>query len=107
MEGVELKIAPSAENGFDQAKRWLPHVVFMDINLPGMNGDEALAYFKSLNDLQTLKTQFYAMSANAEDSQIEQSKRLGFDGYITKPFDIKTIQELISVLQAQFAANPK
>lgn len=107
MEGVELKIAPSAENGFDQAKRWLPHVVFMDINLPGMNGDEALAYFKSLNDLQALKTQFYAMSANAEDSQIEHSKRLGFDGYITKPFDIKTIQELISALQGQFAANPK
>ncbi len=99
MDGVELKIAPSAENGIDQAKRWLPHVVFMDINLPGMNGDEALAHLKSQHDLQTLNTQFYAMSANAEDSQIEQSKRLGFDGYITKPFEIKTIYELISGLQ--------
>lgn len=107
IEGAELKISPSVENGIDQAKRWLPHVVFIDINLPGINGDEALAHFKSLSDLQALNTKFYAMSANAEDSQIEQSKRLGFDGYITKPFEIKTIQQLISNMQVAFTASQK
>ncbi|MEA3404869.1 MAG: ATP-binding protein [Pseudomonadota bacterium] len=95
IEGAELKISPTAENGIEQARTFQPHIMFIDINLPGMDGDEALTYLKALPELQKMGTRFYALSANVMMNQIQKGLDAGFDDYLTKPIDVQKIIALI------------
>lgn len=92
---LEFKIAPSAENGLDVANRWAPNLVMLDSNLPGANGDQALALFKSMPSLQRNNTQFYALIEHETPQPADGLIKLGFDGYITKPFELEDISKLI------------
>lgn len=95
VEGVELSLAPDAEQGLEMAETLLPDVMFIDINLPGMNGDELLPILKRSVALQKKGTVFYALTANAMMLDVERGKRVGFDDYLTKPINIK---EIIAIL---------
>ncbi|WP_028486464.1 response regulator [Thiomicrorhabdus chilensis] len=77
------------------AETLLPDVMFIDINLPGMNGDELLPILKRSVALQKKGTVFYALTANAMMLDVERGKRVGFDDYLTKPINIK---EIIAIL---------
>jgi CheY-like chemotaxis protein len=91
IDNVELRIAPSAENGLQQAKAWLPPLILLDINLPGMNGDEAIAHFKALPGYQQTPPTVFAITANVLAHQVAQYVELGFDQVIAKPFDLQNI----------------
>jgi len=95
MQGVELKISPTAEDGIEQASAFQPHIMFVDINLPGMDGDEALGYLKEQDVLKQMGTKFYALSANVMAQQIQKGMDAGFEKYLTKPINVKEIIELI------------
>ena len=96
MQGVELKISPTAEDGIEQAPVFKPHIMFVDINLPGMDGDEALGYLKEQEALKQMGTRFYALSANVMAQQIQKGMDAGFEKYLTKPINVK---EIISLIQ--------
>ena len=96
MQGVELKISPTAEDGIEQASVFKPHIMFVDINLPGMDGDEALGYLKEQEALKQMGTRFYALSANVMAQQIQKGMDAGFEKYLTKPINVK---EIISLIQ--------
>lgn len=100
LEDVDLKISPTAEDGIDQAPSYLPHIMFIDINLPGMDGDEALIYLKELEPLQKMGTKFYALSANVMENQVAKGMDAGFDKYLTKPINIAEVIELIEAAKA-------
>ena len=99
VDGIEMRIAPSAENGLEQARQWLPHLVLMDINLPGMNGDEAITYFKGLEGYKETPPAVYAVTANALEEQLIHYHKLGFDAVIAKPFDLHEIIQKIEALR--------
>ena len=103
IEGVELRIAPSAENGLQQAKDWLPHLILLDINLPGMNGDESIGHFKALPNYEnTGYPVIYAVTANVLDGQIQKYQSLGFDEVIAKPFELAEIIERVKSVKKTF-----
>ena len=58
----------------------------MDINLPGMNGIEAMNILR--NDPATLHIPVIAISANAMLRDIEKGLQAGFFSYLTKPIKI-------------------
>lgn len=95
IEGIELRIAPSAENGLQQAKGWLPQLILLDINLPGMNGDEAYQHFRDIPGYQANSPLIYAVTANVLEHQIAHYNELGFDQIIAKPFDLPEVVKMI------------
>ncbi|BBP02096.1 ATP-binding protein [Sulfuriferula nivalis] len=94
--------------GITLAREHLPDVILMDINLPGMNGYEALAILRS--DPATKHIPVIAISANAMRHDIDKGSNAGFFYYLTKPIKI---DELMAVLNNALALaecesiNPK
>jgi PAS domain S-box-containing protein len=96
IEGVTLLSADNAELGLLIAEQRKPDMIIMDINLPGMNGFEALERLKS--HTRTSAIPVVALSANATAQDIAKGAQSGFFRYLTKPVDV--VQLLDTVREA-------
>jgi CheY-like chemotaxis protein len=67
----------------------------MDIQMPEIDGTQALALLRELNDLN-VNTPVVAFTANAEVNEIEHYKRLGFADVLTKPITPAKLQLFIA-----------
>ncbi|HEU4374761.1 MAG TPA: PAS domain S-box protein, partial [Telluria sp.] len=80
---LKLLTAVDGHLGIELARAYLPDVILMDINLPGISGYGAL---KILNDdPATAHIPVLALSANAVPRDIEKGLEAGFFRYLTKP----------------------
>ena len=86
--------ARTAEEGIDIAIRMLPELILMDINLPGMDGYEALKILRSTSVTRHIPV--IAVSAYAMQENILQGLAAGFDAYITKPVNMQMLAATIS-----------
>ncbi|MBF0248579.1 MAG: response regulator [Alphaproteobacteria bacterium] len=97
--GIELKVAHTAELGIVLIHDVMPDLVLMDINLPGMNGIEALGVLRA--DPATAGIPVIAISAAAMHADVAKGKAAGFEAYLTKPFNIPemlaTIEGMLKV----------
>ena len=78
--------APDARLGIAMARAHLPAVILMDINLPGMSGNEAMAILRA--DPAMAAIPVIALSANAMPQDIARSMAQGFSRYLTKPINV-------------------
>ncbi len=90
---LRLLTAINGRDGVTLARKALPDVILMDINLPGMSGTEALRILKA--DTLTANIPILALSANAMTADIKIGLAAGFARYLTKPIKI---DELIHAL---------
>lgn len=97
---LELLEAATAEEGIELVRAQLPLLVLMDINLPGMNGFEALKVLSE--DPRTAGIPVVAISANAMKGDAQKGLDAGFVAYLTKPLDISS---LLSTLDKVLAAT--
>ncbi|HOV07745.1 MAG TPA: response regulator [Spirochaetota bacterium] len=72
-------------------------VVFMDIQMPVMNGIEALENIKNLPDSKN-RPKVVAVTAYAMPGDQEKFLQAGFDDYISKPIDMELIEEALDRL---------
>jgi len=86
--------AEDGRTGVEMALKHQPHLILMDIALPGMNGIEALIEIR--NDEKLEFVPIIAVSASAMKGDREDFIALGFDSYISKPIDNKTFQTIIA-----------
>ncbi|SEP93934.1 hypothetical protein SAMN05421693_11167 [Ectothiorhodospira magna] len=93
---IHLLMAEDAETGIALARQHQPTVVLMDINLPGMNGYDALGELKT--HPETAHLPVIAISANAMKGDQERGRQAGFDHYLTKPLDIPLLMEILDTL---------
>ncbi|NHZ43181.1 PAS domain S-box protein [Massilia aquatica] len=99
---LALITAPSAELGIALAQSYLPHVILMDINLPGMDGHEAQRLLR--DDPRTAHIPVIALSANAMERDVKRSIAAGFFAYLTKPIDIDAFTAAVDRALAPAAA---
>lgn len=93
IDDTHLLIAYNAEQGIDLARQELPHLILMDINLPGMNGVQALKMLK--NSDATNHIPVIAVTSAAMPNEIESGLKAGFNDYITKPLDVTRLVKVI------------
>jgi CheY-like chemotaxis protein len=91
---VDLVTAPTAEIGIEVVRARQPHVVIMDINLPGMSGFEATRRLHEWPETQHIPV--VALSAAAMVRDKTRVSGAGFYRYLTKPVKV---DELVSVLE--------
>ncbi|MHB1374163.1 MAG: ATP-binding protein [Thauera sp.] len=84
--GCELNCVPSAELGIELASSAPPHLILMDIDLPGMSGFQAQRIL-ARNPL-TAHVPVLAVSAGASAGDIRRAREAGFVDYLTKPLDL-------------------
>ncbi len=85
--GYRTLEAETAEAGIALAAAHHPDLILLDIQLPGIDGMEALRRLKSVPD--TAATPVVALTAYAMPRDRERLTYAGFDGYMTKPISIK------------------
>jgi PAS domain S-box-containing protein len=98
-ENIELVVAPTAEMGVELALSRKPDAVIMDINLPGMDGFEALAVLRA--DPATAPIPVLALTASASERERERGLRAGFRYYLTKPVNVDEFVEALSAVLGQ------
>ena len=92
----------TAENGLEVVDRFLNgsfDVILMDLEMPGISGIEAARQIRAKEKASSIKTPVYtpiiAMTAHDEETEKTACLVVGMDGFITKPINIKTINEMI------------
>ncbi|MBW8368982.1 MAG: response regulator [Arenimonas sp.] len=97
-----LLTATDGESGVAMARAALPHVVLMDVSLPGISGTEAMKILA--RDPATTHIPVVALSANATAIDVERGLQTGFFRYLTKPIKI---DELMATLATalEFSAS--
>ncbi|MFT5716572.1 MAG: PAS domain S-box-containing protein [Oleiphilaceae bacterium] len=86
--------AENGKLGIETAKKYIPTIILLDINLPDMNGFEVLKALKMFD--QTKDIPVIAVSANAFPEDINCALKQGFDDYITKPFEYNQLAAKVS-----------
>ena len=79
--------------GLDLAREHQPDLIFLDLNLPDMTGDEVLRRLKSDPTMQAIPV--IMVSADAMGDRIEQLIELGAVGYLTKPYKLAEFLRMI------------
>ncbi len=85
--GYQTLEAENAEEGIRLAQESRPALILMDIQLPGMNGIEALGRLRA--DPRTKKIPVIAVTASAMTHDRQKIMAAGFDGYQSKPINVK------------------
>ena len=98
---LRLLSAATGDLGVEYAKAYLPNVILMDINLPGMSGIQAMRILHA--NPTTAHIPIVALSANAVPRDIEKGLAAGFFNYITKPIKVS---EFMEALDAALALSP-
>ncbi len=91
---IKLLTAVDGTLGIELARRTLPDVILMDINLPGISGIDALKILQQ--DPLTCKIPVVALSANAMLRDIKLGIDLGFFRYLTKPIKVNEFMETLN-----------
>jgi two-component system cell cycle response regulator DivK len=86
-KGFETMEAGTAEEGIKLALERTPDLVLMDIQLPGMNGMEALKVLRA--EPSTAKVPVVAITASVMTQDRQQIMDTGFDGFIEKPINLR------------------
>jgi CheY-like chemotaxis protein len=76
----------------------LPDMIFLDINMPEMNGWQCLSMLKGSTRTKDIPVLIYSTSSHSRDKQT--ATELGATAFITKPPDYKTLRKILSSVAA-------
>ncbi|WP_353258713.1 GAF domain-containing protein [Prochlorothrix hollandica] len=110
---VEVEEAIHGREALEQWKRWHPHLILMDMQMPHMDGYAATRRIRAWEARQSAQARtrkhrratdpkipvpIIALTANAFAEQQEQMLEVGCDAVITKPFKVETLYQQIGFL---------
>ena len=92
LKGHEVTGLPGGEGLLDAIERGSPELVLMDIQLPGKDGFTLL---QEIRNSPHAGVRVIALTAHAMTGDRERALDAGFDGYITKPIDIRNFPDQV------------
>jgi CheY-like chemotaxis protein len=98
-KGYEVIEAETGEDGVRLATERRPRLILMDIQLPGIDGIEALRRLRA--DDATRAIPVIAVTASALDRDRQKIMAAGFDGYQAKPLDVKGFMAAVDAVFAR------
>jgi two-component system, cell cycle response regulator DivK len=93
VKGYATAEAGTAEDGIAIARERMPDLILMDIQLPGMNGIEAIGVLRA--DPATARIPVVAVTASVMPQDRNQITEAGFDGYVGKPINLKEFLDTV------------
>ena len=92
-EGYDVRTAADAEEAIVLLRTSRPHVILMDLQLPGMDGLQLTRQLKA--DRATRGIRIIALTAYAMKGDEEKAFAAGCDGYVSKPIDTGRLPEIV------------
>ena len=94
--GYRVLAAGDAERGIELAREEAPDLILMDVQLPGIDGVEALGRLRG--DPATAAIPVAALTALAMKEDRERFLAAGFDGYLEKPVSVPALPGQVAAL---------
>jgi CheY-like chemotaxis protein len=91
--GYDVAEARSGEEGVELAASRIPDLILMDLQLPGIDGVEALRLIRA--NPATRSVPVVAVTAFAMESDRNRALLAGFDGYVEKPISVRALPSQI------------
>jgi signal transduction histidine kinase/ActR/RegA family two-component response regulator len=98
LEGHEVSVACEGAEALRRASEFKPHVILLDIGLPGMDGYEIARRFRA--DPSTSSSVIIAVTGYSHDEARAQSKEAGFDQHLVKPVNPSALLRSIALLES-------
>lgn len=92
--GLEVFEATNGKEAVTQWRQWKPHVIYMDIRMPILNGCEATQQIRSAANGE--KPIIIALTADTTDSSRQLAFAAGCDDYMSKPFQLKVLLDKLA-----------
>ncbi len=93
-EGYQVRQCESGVEALSVMNEWSPHLVLLDVNMPGLNGLETLARLRVRDEYVSV----IFVSADCLRDDVIRGLDAGADDYVCKPFDV---MELMSRVRSQ------
>ena len=93
--GHPVEIASDGPSAIETARRLRPHIIFMDLRMPGMDGVEIARVLRA----EGLGTHIIAATAYRSELEHARTVDAGFDAHVIKPIEGASLQELLTSLR--------
>ncbi|HEY7043372.1 MAG TPA: response regulator [Nocardioidaceae bacterium] len=91
--GYDVIEAETGERGVELAVDHIPDLVLMDLQLPGIDGTEALRRLRELPGMEHVPV--VAVTAFAMQADRDRAFASGFDGFVEKPLSVRALPEQV------------
>ncbi len=95
---LEVRVASSGEEAVAEVLRERPHLVLLDVSMPGIDGPGALAALQALPG-EPVPVVFF--TATSSDVEVARLRALGAIGVVAKPFDIADLPRRVRAILAE------
>jgi len=96
MGGFNVRICSSGEEALTVAPVFVPHLILLDVMMPGMDGLATFRALRTLPGLQGVPVVF--MTARVQSHEVDDYRQQGATGVISKPFDPMTLADQVRML---------
>lgn len=90
-DGYTVRIADSGEKALDLLENETIYVMFIDLNMPGMDGIELCREIKKNSSLTVL----FAITGYSSLFELAECREAGFEDYFKKPVEISILREVV------------
>ncbi|CAD0227923.1 Two-component hybrid sensor and regulator (modular protein) [Planktothrix agardhii] len=100
-KGYQIILAKNGQEAIDQAKLYKPDLILMDIQMPVMDGLEAIQRIREDSDRKLANIPIIALTALAMTSDKQKCLEAGANDYLTKPVKLSQLTSTIQQILAQ------
>ena len=93
--GVQAEVAYGARTGMIMLQQNTPDVIFLDINMPGVDGFEVMAYFRRLPQLKDVPV--IIITSDDQPETALKAKTTGVLSLIVKPASVENIENALRI----------
>jgi signal transduction histidine kinase/CheY-like chemotaxis protein len=94
-QGYGARIVSSGFEAIQAVEEQAFDLIFMDVQMPGMDGLEATASIRKLDEAVGRRSYIVAMTAHAMNSDRERCRQAGMDDYLSKPVDSTRLKKIL------------
>lgn len=105
-EPHKMDTATSAEEALQKVTEQTFNLILMDIEMPGMKGDEASRRIRQSDDPRIKKIPIVALTGNVMPDDLERFRDAGMNGHLAKPIDPASLKEILAKTALGKLDNP-
>lgn len=101
----DKRIVENGQEAVSEYESWDPDIVVLDMMMPIKNGRDALEEIRKIEKACNKRTMVIMATAISAKEDILECVKIGIDGYISKPFEVDEISDIILKSYEKFKSS--
>src|SRR5439155_2920918 len=102
--GHEVRAVYGGQQALDETAAFQPDMALVDIGMPGLDGYETVTELRQRRGQVHLIV--FAFTGHDSDEDKRRAYESGFDLHVAKPMEVKTLKELLKLLDPDHESSP-